>query len=328
MRPIRARHRSAAAAMRLRGRTLIVLLLAATLTVACEPTGERRLVSIREGELQPGYLTGELLYAETRGVRQSALFIHDLWEATRERLPLPRGYATSPNWSPDGQRIAFAFGTEDGRSHIWVVDRDGENLTRITDGEVVDDYPRWSPDGDSLVFASIRDGDYDWRLFVVPVDRGREPRVVGSTDGHSVFPDWSNDGRFIVYSNRDGDAYELRVLDLVADVDRALTEGGEGGQHLYAQFSSDGREILFATDRDDDVWQIWTLDLATNTQERVIGSDSMDEYPTYSPDDEFIAFSTGHLAVYRTDGGAFPDGQLRWAVTQNLAWAPDWRAAE
>lgn len=311
-----------------RWRAVTAVALAVALLAACEPTGERRLVSIREGDLQPGHLRGELLYAETRGVRLSAIFIHDLWEATRERVPLPRGYASSPSFSPDGQRIAFSFGTDDGRSHVWVVDRDGENLVQVTDGAVVDDYPRWSADGESLVFASIRDGDYDWRLFVVPLDGSSEPRQVGDTDGHSVFPDWGPDGRIIVYSNRDGDTYELHAYDLVDGVDRPLTEGGEGGQHLYARFSPDGRQVLFATDRDDDVWQIWTLDLATTTQERVIGSDSMDEYPTFSPDGEFIAFSTGHLAIYRADGEAFPDGQLRWRVTQNLAWSPDWRGTE
>jgi hypothetical protein len=51
----------------------------------------------------------------------------------------------------------------------------------------------------------------------------------------------------------------------------------------------------------------------------------MDEFPVYSPDMEHVAFSAGHLALYRSDSEAFPDGKLRWSITRNLAWAPDWR---
>lgn len=307
-----------------RGLTAVSLLLVlGVLLGGCRPSGERRLVSLREGEFSGGEVAGQLLYVETRGVRQSALFVHDLDRDERQRLTLPPGYANSPAWSPDGRHVAFSLTGADGFSHLWVVPVAGGRARQITDGEVVDDHPRWSPDGETLVFTSIRDGDYDWRLFTVAVGDPEPPRPVGSTDGHSVFPDWSPDGRHLVYANRGEGNYRLRLHDLESGSDRRITDGP--GEDLYPRFSPDGREVLFSSTRVDDVWQIQRLDLATDEVEHVVGSDSMDEFPVYSPDMQHVAFSAGHLALYRADGEAFPDGKLRWSITRNLAWTPDWR---
>lgn len=341
-------------------RTIVVLLTVCLLASACAAPSERRLVSIREGELAAGYLRGQLLYVETRGVRESVLFSHDLWENRRERIRIPEGFADTPSWSPDGKRIAFSLTNRAGQSHIWVVNEDGSDPQQLTFGDVVDDHPRWAPNGEFLVFGSIRDGDYDWRLFVVrvppsatyqrPLSSSERERMdaravpmddafitafadltvgqvqpIASDDGHSIFPEWSPDGRFIVYSNRAAENYNLRIYDIAGGADRLLIDSG--GDDMHARFSPDGTRLIYTTNFDEDLWQIWSHDLATEEQARIIGSDSMDEFPAYSYDAEFIAFSTGHLAIYRADGESFPDGQLRWAVTVNLAWAPDWKAS-
>lgn len=304
---------------------LAVVLVLAMLVGGCRGSSERRLVSLREGELVAGELEGQLLYVETRGVRQSALFVHDLATDRRERLTVPEGYANAPAWSPDGSQVAFSLTGRDGFSHLWVADADGSSRPRqITEGDNVDDNPRWSPDGERLVFSSIRDGDYDWRLFTIAVDGSGPPEPVGSTDGHSVFPDWSPDGRYLVYANRAEGTYKLRLHDLSDGSERRITSGE--GEDLYPRFSPDGTQVLFSSNRLDDVWQIQRLELATEDVAQILGTDSMDEFPIYSPDMEYVAFSAGHLAIYRSDGSAFPDDKLRWSITRNLAWSPDWRA--
>lgn len=306
----------------------LVLALAALLAVlatGCVQSGERRLVSLREGDFQEDTLTGEIVYVETLGVRLNGLYVRDMSTGDRTRLNTPDGYVNSPAWSPDGQHVAYSFTNEEGFSHLFVIDAyDPEaEPTRLTDGEVVDDAPRWSPDARRIVFASIRDGDFDWRLHVLDLDTD-EIEVIGSTEGHSVFPDWSPDGRFVVYSNRAGDSYKLRVYDLETGEDRQITE--DEGEHLYARFSPDGNEVVYASDADDGIWQIYVHDLVTGDEARLIGSDTMDQYPEWSPDQEHVVFSAGHLAVYRSDGEAFFDGKLRWRLSDNLAWSPDWKA--
>ena len=78
------------------------------------------------------------------------------------------GWQAHPDWSPDGQRIAFA--ADDARQtgesvvtrDLWVSDANGHNAERVLDCElpcVVADYPAWSPDGQSLALdmVDIRD---------------------------------------------------------------------------------------------------------------------------------------------------------------------------
>lgn len=329
---------------------LTVLVTCSLILGACQPpSSERRLVSIRQSELAPGHLTGDLVYVETRGVRRSAIFVHDLWADQRQRIRVPEGHANAPAWSPDGRKILFSLTNDDGRSHLWIVDLDqveevdedadervpsvddDDDLDpsmgrQITFGDVVDDYPRWSPDGTQVVFASIRDGGYDWQLYMVSLDDDTGPVRIGSDQGHAVFPDWSPDGSTIVYSSRETGRYNLRLYDVATGEGSILTTTTEG-EDLYPRFSHDGRHVVFSSNRDDDLWQIWSVEVATGEQQRLVGSDSMDEFPAPSFDGEHVAFSTGHLAIYRWDAGPFPDGQLRWAVTRNLAWSPDWKAA-
>jgi Tol biopolymer transport system component len=50
----------------------------------------------------------------------------------------------SPDWSPDGARIAFVRSEPDGSNErIWIVNADGSSLVQVTDG--TDDNPDWGP---------------------------------------------------------------------------------------------------------------------------------------------------------------------------------------
>ena len=64
-------------------------------------------------------------------------------------LPTP-DFSGTPDWSPDGTRIAFVAGT----FGIMVMDDDGTHQTAVTSGPGFDSFPKWSPDGTRIAFLS------------------------------------------------------------------------------------------------------------------------------------------------------------------------------
>ena len=70
-----------------------------------------------------------------------------------QRLTTDLAVNYQPVASPDGRKIAFSRGL-DGRSDVFVMNRDGSGLVNLTH-ERGDDYdPMWSPDGGRIAFTS------------------------------------------------------------------------------------------------------------------------------------------------------------------------------
>jgi len=59
----------------------------------------------------------------------------------------------SPEFSPDGEKVVFASGRTGGED-LWLCDRDGRHLTRLTTSGGPTGSPHWSPDGRWIAFDS------------------------------------------------------------------------------------------------------------------------------------------------------------------------------
>jgi hypothetical protein len=104
----------------------------------------------------------------------------------------------APNWSPDGQYIAFdSF--DEGHTQIYTINTNGLNQKKITRDKSNNHIPSWSRDGKWIYFRSDRSGiEQIWRI---PVEGGSAEQITFN-GGQSAFE--SFDGKWIYYSNDNG----------------------------------------------------------------------------------------------------------------------------
>ena len=167
----------------------------------------------------------------------------------------------TPQYSPDGRRIAFSS-SRTGYREIWVCDRGGSNAVQVTDlRSEMSSGPYWSPDSSAIVFQSIVDNQRE--IFVVLPNGGGLKRL---TDHPAVDlqPTWSRDGSWIYFSsNRSGEPKTWKVP----------AEGGEPaeiGEGAYAIESWDGRRLFQVRSDDREQKSVWALDQGTGTESKII----------------------------------------------------------
>ena len=81
----------------------------------------------------------------------------------------------SPDWSPDGNQIAFSS-NRDGNREVYVMNADGTNPINLTNHPARDGGADWSPDGMRIAFSTNRDGNWEkkpndnWEVYVMNAD--------------------------------------------------------------------------------------------------------------------------------------------------------------
>jgi Tol biopolymer transport system component len=169
------------------------------------------------------------------------------------------GSEIHPDWSPDGQRIAFVRFTPEDKSELWVVNADGtgEELVYSCDDPCNSlGYPDWNADGTRIYLGQDADAQANGipRTFQVArldVASGRVDIVLTRQDGMTAEqPRISPDETQLVYTRFRDPAEALAgsavfVTDLAGGPERRLTEFDAYG--AYPDWSPDGRRIVFNT---------------------------------------------------------------------------------
>jgi len=159
---------------------------------------------------------GRTVVFRRNDVAQSRLAFMDL--ATLDVTEVaPQGRVSqvfSPQWAPDGRRVAYSGWREGGYRDIYVYDRESHATTRITADRFMDLSPTWTPDGRYIVFSSDRDEVYN--LYAYDTEDGslhQVSNVLGGAFEASI----SHDGARIAYVGYSSTGYDLWVMKLDPD---------------------------------------------------------------------------------------------------------------
>ena len=181
------------------------------------------------------------------GTRRMELPEIDVQEASEVGFRDEPTGAYSPDWSPDGGRIAATFAYSDPGTRgttesvgIWVQRLGSADADLVTLG---DWDPDWSPDGRRLVLTTLRLPEYT--IDVVEAD-GSGRRVLarlGRNLGAGGSPAWSPDGRRIAFARARSGASDLYVIDADGTHERRLTRGRGATDPAW---SPSGDRIVFS----------------------------------------------------------------------------------
>jgi Tol biopolymer transport system component len=171
-----------------------------------------------------------------------------------------------PDFSPDGARIAFttdrdtpvsghpifAF-TRQREGDVYVMNRDGSDLRRLTATPDWDGSPEWSADGRTLYFYSARPREIvgpptspilgqegGFRIWAMNAD-GSSPRAVTAEGVEALAPAVTADGR-IAYQKRTGFA-RWSIESVAADGSSARTESDTATDYWLPDFHASGAMV-------------------------------------------------------------------------------------
>ncbi len=103
------------------------------------------------------------------------------------------------DWSPDSQKMVYRSG-RDGRTGIWISNRDDSGHTLITDNGS-DSFPAWSPDGRRIAFSREVDGNVD--IYIMNVDGSNVQRLTAAP-APDTLPVFTPSGDIVFRSARSG----------------------------------------------------------------------------------------------------------------------------
>lgn len=244
------------------------------------------------------------------------------------RMAVHRASDAVVSWATDGEpgiaatRIAFRRKANDGSSHLFVVDSDGENPRQIETGAFSVFSPAFSPDGSRIAYSvQVDDGGY--ALLETNLITGRR-RTVTSSAGLVQTPAYTPDGR-LAYA----ETAVTRVQVFLEGAGRLTSVQGDA---LNPSFSPDGQWFAFEADLTGEP-QVYVQRVSGGSPRRISlyvrGERTNAVGPDWSPSRDRIAYSAFNSGVFQIFT-VNPDGTDRRMLTtrgQNEApsWGPDGR---
>ncbi len=169
-----------------------------------------------------------------------------------------------------------------------------------------DSLPRWNSAGSRIVFASNREGDRRWRIYVMWAEQN------GGTDtltfGES--PDWHANADLIVFRGCDESGNRCGLW--------TISSNGANAAQLTAvpaddrpHWSPTGSFVAFMSNARDGNYEIYTVDATSREVTRLTDNPALDVLPAVSPDGRWVAFASNRDGAWKLYAVPSSGGEAR-----------------
>jgi TolB protein len=164
----------------------------------------------------------------------------DIWygnpqSGTAFRLIYSTNIEVSPSWSPYGTTFLFSS-DRGGQPQIYMAQRDGSDVHRVSFVGKYNESAVWSPDGERIAYCSMENGKL--QIYSSSIDGSDVQKL--TFEGNNENPAWSPDGMSIAFSSNRSGTYQIYIMRRDGSGAMPITNTGENTSPAWSYLNKGG----------------------------------------------------------------------------------------